>query len=110
MVYRVDCMGKEDLPMPWKETCAMDQRVQFVADWLSGDYTKSELCAWYGISRPTGDKWIRRYEAAGVAGLEERSRAPHTHPNAGSVRYFVCEPFQISQSSNRNRSPNWIAN
>jgi hypothetical protein len=24
--------------MPWKETSAMDQRIQLIADWLSGDY------------------------------------------------------------------------
>jgi len=70
--------------MPWKETCAMDQRVQFIADWLSGGYTKSELCRSYGISRPSGDKWIERYEAEGVEGLRERSRAPGRHPNAVS--------------------------
>lgn len=68
--------------MPWKETSAMDQRVRFVADWLSGEYTKSALCAAYGITRPTGDKWIRRYEREGAGGLQERSRAPLTHPNA----------------------------
>lgn len=67
--------------MPWKETCAMDQRVQFIANWFSGDYTKTALCDVYGISRPTGDKWIKRYELLGVEGLKECSRAPHTHPN-----------------------------
>ena len=45
--------------MPWEQTSAMDQRVQFIADWLSGDYLKIELCAAYGISRPTADKWIK---------------------------------------------------
>jgi transposase InsO family protein len=59
----------------------MDQRVQFIADWLSGDYTKTALCDGYGISRPTGDKWIKRYELSGVEGLNECSRAPHSHPN-----------------------------
>lgn len=68
--------------MPWKETSAMDQRVQFIADWLSGDYRKSELCQAYGISRPTGDKWIARYQEVGLRGLEEQSRAPRRHPNA----------------------------
>jgi transposase InsO family protein len=67
--------------MPWKETSAMEQRIQFIADWLSGDYTKTELCRAYGISRPTGDKWIDRYAERGWQGLEELSRAPHTHPN-----------------------------
>ncbi len=68
--------------MPWKETCAMDQKMRFIADWLSGEFSKSELCRVYGISRPTGDKWIARYEALGPRGLEEWSRAPHHCPHA----------------------------
>lgn len=67
--------------MPWKETCVMDERVRFIGDWLSGDFTKGLLCAAYGISRPTGDKWISRYEQEGLEGLKERSCAPHRHPN-----------------------------
>jgi len=68
--------------MPWEETSAMDQRIGFIGDWLSGDYTKSELCRAYGISRPTADKWIARYSDRGAQGLEDLARAPHTHPNA----------------------------
>lgn len=68
--------------MPWNETCAMDRRTQFIAEWLSGDHTKRELCEAYGISRPTGDKWISRYQHSGALGLLEHSRAPHRHPNA----------------------------
>lgn len=67
--------------MPWKETSVMDQRIRFIADWLSGDYRKTELCVAYGISRPTADKWIERYGESGGAGLEDRPRAPHRHPN-----------------------------
>lgn len=68
--------------MPWEQTTAMDQRVQFIADWLSGDYFKIELCKAYGISRPTADKWIKRYQEGGVIALEELSHAAHYHPNA----------------------------
>ena len=70
--------------MPWEQTSAMDQRVQFIADWLSEDYTKMDLCRAYGISRPTADKWIQRYQQGGVEQLEERSRAAHCHPNQTS--------------------------
>ena len=66
--------------MPWKETRAMDQRVQFIGDWQKGRFKKVELCRVYGISRVTADKWIERYEAEGVEGLKERSRRPHGHP------------------------------
>jgi transposase-like protein len=44
----------------------MDQRLQLIADLLRGDYTKSELCRMYEISRPTTDKWIARYSARGI--------------------------------------------
>ena len=30
--------------MPWKETSIMDQRISFIRDYLSGDYTKKALC------------------------------------------------------------------
>lgn len=79
--------------MPWKETSAMEQRIQLIADWLSGDYTKSELCRVYGISRPTADKWIERYIERGPQGFAELSRAPRTHPNqtAEELRAMIVE-------------------
>ncbi len=67
--------------MPWKEWKLMDQREQFVRDWLSGEDTKVDLCTGYGISRPTGDKWLARYHAHGVAGLADLARRPHTQPH-----------------------------
>jgi transposase InsO family protein len=86
--------------MPWKETSAMEQRVQMIADWLSGDYTKSELCRAYGISRPTTDKWIERYAERGPQGLEELARAPYTHPNqtAEELRAMIVETKLSHQS------------
>ena len=66
--------------MPWKETSTMDQRLQFVVDYLSGNYTKKALCHYYGISRPTGDKWIERFGRDGPEGFREYSRKPHGHP------------------------------
>ncbi len=72
--------------MPWEETCAMDQRVQLIGDWLSGDCYITELAKLYGVSRKTIYKWIARYEVGGSIGLEERSRAPGSHPNATPLR------------------------
>ena len=67
--------------MPWKEIKIMDQREYFVGDYLTGDYPKGALCELYGISRPTGDKWLARYHAQGVAGLADMARRPHTQPH-----------------------------
>ena len=68
--------------MPWKETCVMNERVKLVTEHLGGDYGITELSQAYGVSRGTVYKWIRRYEIEGWSGLEDRSRAPHSHPNA----------------------------
>jgi hypothetical protein len=89
--------------MPWKETCAMDQRVQFIADWLSGNYTKTSLCEAYGISRPTGYKWIKRYELLGVKGLKERSKAPFTHPN--QIPDVICQRIADTKLAHQSWGP-----
>lgn len=68
--------------MPWLETCAVDQRLRFVAERLSGEASVTELCAAYGISRRVGYKWLERYAAEGPAGLADRSHAPHRHGRA----------------------------
>jgi putative transposase len=65
--------------MPWRESCAMDERLRFIADWLGGEMSKTELCEMYGVSRQTGYKWLARYETQGPAGLVDRSRAPLMH-------------------------------
>jgi transposase InsO family protein len=68
--------------MPWLESCVMDSRVRFVADWLSGEMSKTEVCEAHGISRRTGYKWMDRYASEGVAGLADRSHAPLAHGRA----------------------------
>ena len=68
--------------MPWDAETVMDEKVKFVAECLAGVVPMTVLCERYGISRETGYVWKRRYDAEGVRGLEERSRAPHHHGNA----------------------------
>jgi transposase InsO family protein len=77
--------------MPWRETCAVDQRVALLADWLREEWTMTELAARYAISRKTAYKWIGRYAADGAQGLIERSRAPHHagHAMAPAVRTAI---------------------
>lgn len=65
--------------MPWKEQRLGTMREEFVKRVLAHEKSKSELCREYGISRPTGDKWISRYLSGEQ--LEDRSRAPKIRPN-----------------------------
>ena len=66
--------------MPWKSGTIMDSRLEFVRLASAGDVSVSELCRRFGISRQTGHLYLRRHRESGVAGLEDRSRRPHTSP------------------------------
>ena len=96
--------------MPWKETSVMDQKIQLIADWLSGDYRKSELCRIYGISRPTADKWTERYEQRGLPGLEELGRAPRCHPNqtAEELRTLIVQTKLRHQQWGPKKVVDWL--
>jgi len=89
--------------MPWRETRPMDQRMQFIADYLRQSLNMSELCQMYGVSRKTGYKWIERYLAEGPQGLEEQSRRPGSHPNQ-TPEEIVEALIQV-----RQRHPTWGA-
>src|SRR3954454_1260434 len=67
--------------MPWKQTSALMERARFVRELASGEWTMTELCEHHGVSRPTGYKWARRFEADGDDGLKEHSRAPRGCPH-----------------------------
>jgi putative transposase len=79
----------------------MDARVQFVADYLTGNFTMTELCRRYSVSRPTGYQLVKRYEAEGERGLALRSRRPLTHPQETPAA-IVRDILQL-----RERHPHW---
>lgn len=89
--------------MPWKATCVMDEKVRFISDWLSDSYTMSDLCDGYGISRPTGYKWVARYQQSGLDGLKEHSRRPHGHPM--SVPEAIKEQIIEAKLSHQSWGP-----
>ena len=64
--------------MPWKEVSIMSARKEFVRLATQPGANKSELCRRFGISRPTGDKWIARAQRGEA--LEDRSRRPQRSP------------------------------
>lgn len=89
--------------MPWKSSSPMDQKMQFIADYLRGVATMVELSSDYQISRKTAYKWIGRYDADGAAALAEQSRRPHHFPNATS------DEVVQALLSKRRRHPHWGA-
>lgn len=59
--------------MPWERKTVDNQRSEFVARATMGEESLSALCRKYGISRPTGYKWLERYK-----GGETMLDRPHT--------------------------------
>jgi transposase len=81
----------------------MDQKMQFIADYLRQTLSIIELCELYNVSRKTGYKWIERYLKHGPVGLEERSRQPHASPHQ-TPRHVVDAFIEL-----RRHHPAWGA-
>jgi transposase len=70
------------LDMPWTKAHVREQREQFVIRAKNKAESFKNLCASFGISRPTGYLWVNRYRQLGnVRDLTERARRPHRSPN-----------------------------
>lgn len=68
--------------MPFELATIMDQRHAFVLPARADGANIRARCRRFGISPKTAYTWLRRYEAAGVAGLADRSHraAPRVRP------------------------------
>ena len=89
--------------MPWTETVPMHERRKFVEAYRSRTWSMSELCDRFSVSRKTGYKWLRRAEAGGWTGLEDRSRRPHCCP------WQTPRQVEVAIVKARVRHPSWGA-
>jgi transposase len=89
--------------MPWKTMDLREQRVRFVVAASRKEKPFRALCQEFGISRPTGYLWLRRYREAGVCGIAERSRRPHASPQQ------ISEKLEERVVELRKRYPDWGA-
>src|SRR5260370_30692239 len=87
--------------MPWEVSGVMEKRKQFLADYESGEWTMTDLCRVYEITRPTGYAVLQRYAGEGEAGLGERSRAPKRHPNQTAAE------IEKQKLGVRRKHPRW---
>ena len=61
----------------------------------------ADLYREYGISRPTGYRWINRYNETGPEGLVDRSRRPH------GCSHATLEPVENAIFALRAKHPSW---
>lgn len=67
--------------MPWRMSSVTEQRWEFVKRAQPRKEPLARLCREFGISRPTGYLWLRRYEQARtMTALQCRSRRPQHSP------------------------------
>lgn len=78
----------------------MSLKMDFVERAAKGEPVAS-LCREFGISRQTGHKWLKRYEASGADGLEEQSRRPKSAPLA------TAEDIVMMVLEAREKHPRW---
>jgi transposase InsO family protein len=62
--------------MPFTETCPMEERIQMLTDYATGNWTVSELCRRYGVCRDTFYEWYNRRESGEESWFMDRSHAP----------------------------------
>lgn len=76
--------------MGWQESAAVDERRKFIDDWLKREYSFSELCNRFKISRKTGYKLLDRFRSEGDIAFQDRSRArlsqSHALSKSGDAR------------------------
>jgi transposase InsO family protein len=65
--------------MPFRETSVDEAKIRFIADYMTGERSMTELCREHGLSREWGYEMVGRWHSEGLDGLRSRSRAPHHH-------------------------------
>jgi transposase len=63
--------------MAWKVKTMMSQRYEFLQLANKKDCNFSQLCKRFNISRPTGYRWLSRYDKKDKASLADYSKKPH---------------------------------
>jgi transposase InsO family protein len=66
--------------MPWNTCDTMKLKRDFVELAARQDANMRDICRRFGISAPTGYKWLGRYREEGLDGLVERPRTPRASP------------------------------
>jgi transposase InsO family protein len=89
--------------MAWRKVEVEAQRLRFVEAAIAAERSFSSLCVEYGISRPTGYLWLKRYRERGAAGMHEASRRPRASPRQS--------PAELERQivSLRREHPDWGA-
>jgi len=96
--------------MAWQEWTIVEQRRAFCELAQAERVGLTALCQRFGISRPTGYKWLRRFAAEGPVGLCDRSHRPQScpHQTAAGVEAVVCAARMAHPSWGGRKLHHWL--
>jgi transposase InsO family protein len=89
--------------MSFETRTVMEQRLELVKLAIQRGSKISWLSKRFGVSRRVCYKWIQRFKEGGIAGLQDKSRRPHTSP--GQTGKDIEEKI----ISIRRKNPEWGA-
>lgn len=98
--------------MPWQTCDVMQLKRDFVELALREGTCFRKLCRSFGISPPTGYKWLSRYRDEGVEGLAEQSRARHNQPGrtAPAIERLIVEARHAHPVWGARKLRRWLEN
>ena len=98
--------------MPWNPCDAMKLKRDFVELAAHDGVNMRELCRRFGISAPTGYKWLARHREQGAAGLVERSRCPRASParTRAEIETAVIDARRIHPAWGGRKIRRWLEN
>ena len=79
----------------------VNERLQFIEECKSQEWSMAEVCRRFEISRKTGYKWLGRYESGGINALQDGSHAPHHNPRQ------VLDEVEDAVVEARGKHPHW---
>jgi len=89
--------------MAWREESIVSQRLEFVTLASAEGVNMRALCRRFGVSAPTGYKWMARHREGGRDALEDAPRRPHSSPSRSDAA------VESAVLGVRERHPAWGA-
>ena len=98
--------------MPFQKVSIMEQRQEFVILASKDGVNLRELCRRFQISPTTAYKWLDRFKAHGLTGLQDHSRRPVQSPlrTADAVEAQVVTARQTHPKWGARKLKRWVEN
>src|SRR5215207_9710123 len=81
----------------------MTSKIKMRLQWINAFNQTDDagvVCRRYSISRPTLRKWVERFNAEGIIGLEEHGKKPKSSPNKKRNEKIALQILELGKTRN----------